>query len=49
LELSEEETKNYVLLEIEKILRSTRRSLRDFPSLPFLSTVDASLAENRLI
>jgi len=49
LELSKEEIKNYALLEIEKILRSTVRSFRDFSSLPFPSTVDALLAENRLI
>ena len=49
MELSEEETKNYTLLEIEKILRSTGRSLRDFPSLPFPCIVDALLAENKLI
>ncbi|XP_052198326.1 uncharacterized protein LOC127805616 [Diospyros lotus] len=49
LELSDEKTKNYALVEIEKILRITGRSLHDFPSMLFPYIVDASFAENRLI
>ncbi|XP_052206923.1 uncharacterized protein LOC127811252 [Diospyros lotus] len=49
LELSEEELKNYVLLEIEKILRSRGKSLREFKSMPFPYEIDISFSENRLI
>ncbi|XP_052197177.1 uncharacterized protein LOC127804356 [Diospyros lotus] len=49
LELSEEELKNYALLEIEKILRSRGKSLHEFKSMSFPYEIDISLSENRLI
>ncbi|XP_060668436.1 uncharacterized protein LOC132799352 [Ziziphus jujuba] len=49
LHLTDEEIKNYTLLEIEKILRSCGKSLRDFPMMHFLGTIDVSCCQNRLI
>ncbi|XP_052175337.1 uncharacterized protein LOC127790094 [Diospyros lotus] len=49
LELSEEELKNYILLEIEKILRSRGKSLREFQSMPFSYEIDISFSKNKLI
>ncbi|KAH7544828.1 hypothetical protein FEM48_Zijuj01G0027600 [Ziziphus jujuba var. spinosa] len=49
LHLTNEEIKNYTFLEIEKILRSSGKSLRDFPMMHFLGTIDVSCCQNRLI
>ncbi|KAH7533321.1 hypothetical protein FEM48_Zijuj04G0118400 [Ziziphus jujuba var. spinosa] len=49
LHLTDEEIKNYTLLEIEKILRNSGKSLHDFPMMHFLGTIDVSCCQNRFI
>ncbi|RZB51543.1 ATP-dependent DNA helicase PIF1, partial [Glycine soja] len=38
LQLSDDELKNLTLLEIEKLLRSSGKSLKDYPPMPFTTT-----------
>nr|XP_048318610.1 uncharacterized protein LOC125418353 [Ziziphus jujuba var. spinosa] len=49
LHLTDEEIKNYTLIEIEEILRSNGKSLRDFPMMHFPGTIDVFCRQNRLI
>ncbi|KAH7524808.1 hypothetical protein FEM48_Zijuj06G0158400 [Ziziphus jujuba var. spinosa] len=49
LHLTDEEIKSYTFLEIKKILRSSGRSLRDYPMMPFPGTIDVSFHQDRLI
>jgi hypothetical protein len=49
LELSEEEIDNLTLLEIEKYLQANRKSLENFPTMPFPSGYITDTLGNRLI
>ncbi|KAK2391970.1 ATP-dependent DNA helicase PIF1 [Trifolium repens] len=49
LELSEEELDNLTLLEIEKFLQANRRSLADFPTMPYPKRYVTETLGNRLI
>lgn len=49
MQLSDEELQNLTLLEIEKLLQENRRSLKDFPSLPFPNGCVSNALGNRLI
>ncbi|KHN18086.1 ATP-dependent DNA helicase PIF1, partial [Glycine soja] len=49
LQLSDDELKNLTLLEIEKLLRSSGKSLKDYPPMPFTTTEFPSYIGNRLI
>ncbi|CAH9106093.1 unnamed protein product, partial [Cuscuta epithymum] len=49
LTLTEEEFKNYALVEIETMLRTRGKSLRDYPSMPFPNCNNATMFQNRLI
>ncbi|XP_073131970.1 uncharacterized protein [Henckelia pumila] len=49
LQLNDEEIKNYSLVEIEKLLRSCGRSLRDFQSMSFPGDQYFEASRNRLI
>ncbi|KAK2385880.1 ATP-dependent DNA helicase PIF1 [Trifolium repens] len=49
LELSEEELDNLTLLEIEKFLQANRRSLADFPTMPYPKGYVTETLGNRLI
>ncbi|XP_031099739.1 uncharacterized protein LOC116003940 [Ipomoea triloba] len=47
--LSEEEKKNFALIEIERLLQTYNKSLKDFPEMPLPNFQDAFLADNRLL
>ncbi|XP_057790213.1 uncharacterized protein LOC131007083, partial [Salvia miltiorrhiza] len=47
--LAEDEIKNCALIEIEKLLRSLGRSLRDFATMPFPTDDNFQINQNRLI
>jgi hypothetical protein len=47
--LSEEQLHNLTLLEIEKLLQASRRTLKDFPSLPYPQGYVLEQLGNRLI
>ncbi|XP_016165289.1 uncharacterized protein LOC107607906 [Arachis ipaensis] len=50
LALSDEELKNLTLIEIEQILNSNRKSLRDYPTMPFPSgDTDHLRTRNKMI
>ncbi|XP_074364688.1 uncharacterized protein LOC141705675 [Apium graveolens] len=49
LSLSEHEIKNYALAEIEKLLNDVRKSLKDFPELPYPEEHYFGIYVNRLI
>ncbi|KAF1870834.1 hypothetical protein Lal_00030144 [Lupinus albus] len=49
LVLSDEELQNLTLLEIEKLLQRNRRSLRDYPPMPYPKGYITSQLGNRLI
>ncbi|XP_072081211.1 uncharacterized protein [Arachis hypogaea] len=45
----DDELKNLYLIEIEKILKSNARSLRDYQSMPYPEMSDVRLFQNKLI
>ncbi|XP_031090969.1 uncharacterized protein LOC115995964 [Ipomoea triloba] len=47
--LSDEEKKNFGLIEIERLLQMYNKSLKDFPQMPLPNFQDAFLADNRLL
>lgn len=47
--MSAEEIQNLTLLEIEKLLQANRKSLRDFPSIPYPNGYIGTELGNRLI
>jgi hypothetical protein len=47
--LTAEEIENLTLLEIEKLLQSSRRTLKDFPSIPYPKGYVLEQLGNRLI
>ncbi|XP_020961258.1 uncharacterized protein LOC107647212 [Arachis ipaensis] len=47
--MTDDELKNFCLIEIEKILNSNARSLRDYQSIPYLEMSDVCLFQNKLI
>lgn len=47
--LSDEQIQNLTLIEIEKLLQSSRRTLKDFPSLPYPNGYVLEQLGNRLI
>ncbi|XP_019167582.1 PREDICTED: uncharacterized protein LOC109163289 [Ipomoea nil] len=47
--LSEESTKNFGLMEIEKLLQVYNKSLKDFAPMPLPNPADVSLLSNRLL
>lgn len=47
--LSEEQIQNLTLIEIEKLLQSSRRTLKDFASLPYPNGYVLEQLGNRLI
>jgi len=47
--LNEEQLHNLTLLDIEKLLQSSRRTLKDFPSLPYPQGYVLEQLGNRLI
>ncbi|KAF1868275.1 hypothetical protein Lal_00018796 [Lupinus albus] len=49
LACNDEELQNLTLLEIEKLLQQNRRSLRDYPPMPYPKGYVTSLLGNRLI
>ncbi|XP_020961168.1 ATP-dependent DNA helicase PIF1-like [Arachis ipaensis] len=49
LNMTDDELKNLCLIEIEKILNSNARSLRDYQSMPYPEMSDVRLFQNKLI
>ncbi|XP_012858302.1 PREDICTED: uncharacterized protein LOC105977534 [Erythranthe guttata] len=49
LQLHEDDLKNFALMEIEKKMRSSNKSLADFPTMPFPNMSLLPQVENRLI
>ena len=49
LSMTDDELKNLCLIEIEKILNSNARSLRDYQLMPYLELSDIRLFQNKLI
>lgn len=49
MQLSEADIKNLTLLEIEHLMQANKKSLRDFPSIPFPKGYVQSQLGNRLI
>ncbi|XP_072066881.1 uncharacterized protein [Arachis hypogaea] len=49
LNMTDDELKNLCLIEIEKILNSNARSLRDYQSMPYPEMSDVCLFQNNLI
>lgn len=49
LQIEEDDLQNMTLLEIEKVLQQNRRSLKEFPSLPFPKGYISNVNGNRLI
>ena len=49
LEIEVEELQNLALIEIEEILQSNKKSLKDYPSIPFLRNVLQLYLGNRYI
>lgn len=49
LQLSDEELKNLALIKIEEFLQSNRKSLKDYPSMPYPKGTITSQLGNRLI
>lgn len=49
LELSDEQLKSYTLVEIEKLLQSNGKTLRDYPTLPFPNLIIIEEGKNRFI
>ncbi|XP_031120878.1 uncharacterized protein LOC116024115 [Ipomoea triloba] len=47
--LSDEEKKNFALIEIERLLQTYNKSLKDFPHMPLPNFQDAFLVDNRLL
>ncbi|XP_072077909.1 uncharacterized protein [Arachis hypogaea] len=47
--MTDDELKNHCLIEIEKILNSDTRSLRDYQSMPYPVMSDVRLFQNKLI
>jgi hypothetical protein len=47
--LTDEQLQNLTLLEIEKLLQSSRRSLKEFPSIPYPKGYILEQLGNRLI
>ncbi|XP_072087306.1 uncharacterized protein [Arachis hypogaea] len=49
LNMTDDELKNLCLIEIEKILNSNARSIRDYQSMPYLEMSNVHLFQNKLI
>lgn len=49
LQLTDDELKNYTLIEIENILQSNGRSLLEFLSMPYPDMMQGQIASNKLI
>ncbi|XP_019160729.1 PREDICTED: uncharacterized protein LOC109157284 [Ipomoea nil] len=49
LVLTEEEKKNFALLELENLLGQQNKSLKDYPPMPIPSTDNSRLFQNRLV
>ena len=49
LNLNFELLKNLTLIEIEKLLQNNRRSLKEFPSMPYLNDFAVNYCGNRLV
>ncbi|XP_020963542.1 uncharacterized protein LOC107607455 [Arachis ipaensis] len=49
LNMTDDELKNFCLIEIEKIFNSNARSLRDYQSMPYPEMSDIRLFQNKLI
>ncbi|XP_072074102.1 uncharacterized protein [Arachis hypogaea] len=49
MDMTDDESKNLCLIEIEKILNSNARSLRDYQSMPYSEVSDVFFFQNKLI